>query len=1005
MEEGDTSFLEILNADPHAVANLIPGSHHSAIPPAQTQPFEHTATWQAQHGFGGVWTGHDEGGLEDAEGEDEEEEEDEEAGIRGDAELTELPEEPDDIPDDVGRQMDQATAEVGIKDHSQILWEEDEEAMREIQESVGELDGDWEGIGRRRRKRRRGKRKKRTELSEAQAEIVGHANIAYSQGDYTRAVKLLHEVIQAAPNAYQAWVTLAMVHDELGDAVKAMRTYMMAAHISPKDGDLWRRLGVMSRKFGHNEQALYCYSKAISADPTDVDALWDRSVLYYERRMLQKAIDDLQAILDLIPHNMPVVKQLCKIYLDLNDAVKAIALFEGAMNADIAHPLQVLDDSDEEGDDANEEVIGGISMGARTAVVRTRMRYEELNMLAELYIEVGEHEKALNAIIQGTRRLQGRAHETHWDQFDDDREFLQGTLPEGMELPIDLQVKLGICRLWLDNAEVAKAHFRPLYARPINDYTELYFDVAEAYMGKRMFTSALAVFEALRNNPQTDTPAIWSKMAFCYQQLGNLELAAELYSAVLDAAPDDFDVKLALAGVYEELGEEDRAFELVSEVDTQSRAVEEEERAKESEQSQTQSASHPSFIREKDPTGKPIQDRAIAEAAEAARQRENRANYQKLLQLYPKCKDRIARADLLRTTRKLLTRFQNTRAFYPSDRAKVFTGLNNRRKRRTATMDEEINDLTRRLRPELLVDTEQRIDRPPPNISSFQGLTFDEWYDVFVKYAYVAVMDGKEDDAQTTLKAAFDANVFYHDELRKVRLRLHMISVAIYAGNAARVTDICRWFCQYRPFSNDVYRLYSAMQAGGSEAVSCYAMNSSVKYFMRQLKAMNKAGKAHPNKPEYKNALLMTTYGHILQAGRSYLGAIAFYLKAYHLCPNDPLINFSLGLAHLHRGMQRKSDNRHMHIMQGFTFIMRYYELRNENVEASYNVGRAFHQIGLTHLAIPYYEKVLQGSDKGKTVDAAQDLKGEAAYNLSMIYVGNGSMGLAEQLLKKYCTF
>lgn len=58
------------------------------------------------------------------------------------------------------------------------------------------------------------------------------------------------------------------------------------------------------------------------------------------------------------------------------------------------------------------------------------------------------------------------------------------------------------------------------------------------------------------------------------------------------------------------------------------------------------------------------------------------------------------------------------------------------------------------------------------------------------------------------------------------------------------------------------------------------------------------------------------------------------------------MINFSLGLAHLHRAMQRKSDNRHLHIMQGFTFIMRYHELRGENMEASFNVARAFHQLG-----------------------------------------------------------
>jgi len=33
---------------------------------------------------------------------------------------------------------------------------------------------------------------------------------------------------------------------------------------------------------GFSKQALYCYSKAYSLDPTNVDALWDRAILAKE---------------------------------------------------------------------------------------------------------------------------------------------------------------------------------------------------------------------------------------------------------------------------------------------------------------------------------------------------------------------------------------------------------------------------------------------------------------------------------------------------------------------------------------------------------------------------------------------------------------------------------------------------------------------------------------------------------------------------------------------------
>lgn len=45
---------------------------------------------------------------------------------------------------------------------------------------------------------------------------------------------------------------------------------------------------------------------------------------------------------------------------------------------------------------------------------------------------------------------------------------------------------------------------------------------------------------------------------------------------------------------------------------------------------------------------------------------------------------------------------------------------------------------------------------------------------------------------------------------------------------------------------------------------------------------------------------------------------------------------------------------------QGFTFLWRYMELRGECQESVYNLGRALHQLGLSHLAIHYYQKALE---------------------------------------------
>ncbi|KAJ3085898.1 transcription factor TFIIIC subunit tfc4 [Quaeritorhiza haematococci] len=982
----------------------------------------------------------------------------------------------EDIPVNIGQYMNDANVDVGTgTQYSQVLFEEDQDAIREIEEEMG-IEGFTMG-GRTKRKKTRRRKKKTTILTKELSEMVGEANIAYSHGQYQESLRILHEVIRAAPNAHEAWVTLGTIYEELGNTTKAMGAYLMAAHLIAKDADLWKRLGQMSMKLGHTDQAIYCLSKAIVADPTDVDALWDRSYLFYEEKRYQRAIDGYLAILKYVPHNIYVIKELCKIYVELGETAKAIALFEGAMEADKTMPLTDVPedqdgdvfDEDEEDDrlvaaaaakkagipppsaapgpsaasSSDEEVIGELTMGTQVPAstsFKFRMGYEELNMLAELYIEVGDYDKAAMAIKEGVWRLRGGSLDHQPFVLDNadadaDAEFSDEERDGEFKVPLELRVKLGICRLWMDQGDLAKMHFRPLFAASVEQYAELFFDVAEAYIGRRMFTNALAVLEYLITFEKTDNPTTWGKMAYCHQQLGNLETAAELYSSVLEVVPDDFDIKLTLAEVYEELGEEEKALELVHEVDEASKIR---EKGKSSAGGSSASASAgasatgdgtdgasssvPAIISSRSSKSS-AEDRAIAAAAEAARERENKANFVKMGLLFPSIADRIA-----------LT--------------KVFTGNQQRRKSHREAVDEAMH----RLNPEMEENDQYYL--PPPKMSempaSHQGLTFDEWYEVFIKYAAALTIDSREEEAHEALKAAFDANVFYHNEQRKVALRLHMLAAAIYAKNYARVAEVCRWFLIYKPFANDMFRLYNACLAGGSEAVSAYASSATQKYFVRQIRAMDRSsgvtskglgasltgggssgsGTASKRASTIRQSpLLLTLYGHILLCARSFTQAIAYYIRAYHISPEDPLINMSLGIAYLHRGMQRKSENRHMHIMQGFTFMFRYYELRGQNQEACYNVARAFHQIGLTHLAIPYYERVLawgrqrppnpeddedrepmsENPSRSPTppplpLEESMDLRREAAYNLAMIYVGNGSPGLAQQLLRTHCT-
>lgn len=119
------------------------------------------------------------------------------------------------------------------------------------------------------------------------------------------------------------------------------------------------------------------------------------------------------------------------------------------------------------------------------------------------------------------------------------------------------------------------------------------------------------------------------------------------------------------------------------------------------------------------------------------------------------------------------------------------------------------------------------------------------------------------------------------------------------------------------------------------------------------------------------------------------------------------MIQLSIGLGYVHYGMKRQAENRQFHIMQGLTFLLSYYKNRrqsasvSERQEASYNMGRTYHMLGLTHLAAPFYEEVLS---EAQLEGNHEELKVDAAYNLQTIFAMTGNWEMAERITSVWLT-
>lgn len=191
-------------------------------------------------------------------------------------------------------------------------------------------------------------------------------------------------------------------------------------------------------------QAIYCFSKALVLDPADVDALWDRSFLHKQLGRSADAIAGFTKILELMPHHFKVINELTQLYRVQGKTKEAIQMYEDA----IIYHTNNMDEEDEEEDAEDEDDEFSDKLG-----------YSEINMLSELYLILNDYRRALDTIKTGLRHVQKRQNETWWvDRTDDDDEYLEED-ESRTDFPIELRVRMGVCRVYLNQVRLATVSF------------------------------------------------------------------------------------------------------------------------------------------------------------------------------------------------------------------------------------------------------------------------------------------------------------------------------------------------------------------------------------------------------------------------------------------------------------------------------------------------------------------------------------------------------------------
>lgn len=136
----------------------------------------------------------------------------------------------------------------------------------------------------------------------------------------------------------------------------------------------------------------------------------------------------------------------------------------------------------------------------------------------------------------------------------------------------------------------------------------------------------------------------------------------------------------------------------------------------------------------------------------------------------------------------------------------------------------------------------------------------------------------------------------------------------------------------------------------------------------------------------------------------SYKYAINDYMCIFEKT-KSPLLALLIAITYSHLGQQKFIEKKHAIIAHSLAYSSKYQELREDVAphEVYYNLGRLHHHLGINHIAVHHYHKVLNYSsdliDKNKEF---LDLKKEAAFNLYLIYKKSGNLHLARKYLYDY---
>lgn len=808
---------------------------------------------------------------------------------------------------------------------------------------------------------------------------MGQANVAYVERRYEDAVPLLVEVIRLASNSFEPYHTLGLVYEESGQFEKAFSYYLLAAHLSKGDSELWAKLTGIAVKLGKKREVIYCLSKFMQITKMkDPLPYWIRSRLYLEISSYHNVIFGFADLLRFRLKEIEQFQAVAKLALKINMSASCAKMFKNIFS-DAASSTSRASFSD--------------------------VTWSHLNLLLELYAATKDYVGLAAAVDEFAPLIHGQGKKSL-----DIIGFSMGQMVSVEDclssIPIDLKVKLAVAHIHLKTSTPPYQIDLLLAELDHPDYGDLRLALGDALYEEQNHFLALYALLPLMQHFQYGDSKLCVKIAECYKFLGQIAEAVETLTAAAHVDPESNEVKLALSEIYRLASRPDLSAELLKDYVPGPTLK------------TTQLDLDPERIYKEvyGPTDISLLygDEIEEDGTEVNQNEDSLMNFPGL----SSNRKHPALRQIRRRGRKVPhNRFKEAQieeAQTEFNRAKIYYDLFLSKHSNGETIGDELDTFlsisTKRIQdlvdnPHLRNDYKFRGISPEicDDLASLHGLRVEEWFSFLWMHLVVLGKSGSALNALRLLRNYFLTNsAFSRDVLYCTKLRFLHVSLAKAAGKDLWALVGTRWFLSAFP-DNCFPTILN---------LACIPANKSCSFLAihpQNLRPIQRNSRLAPPSDFYTHLV----YAHVASISLLSKEASESYDKCLKVLEDSDIspwiekarIRMFAANALLHLSYKRTCSNPKLLLAKAFLLITHNYQEALSNApehlpECLYNMARSFHMSGLISKAEPLYRKVLELSGH-----VPISIRRASAHNLHLIYFQAGNHDLARSVISTHIRF